>query len=136
MKKLEKVIKLNGGLKGNNKFDKFIFGEFEGRINGDWGEYEDGEERGYDFDFMEKNDDEDLCYIDDLSDEQIEEFKDKKIVTADPGKKYLLYMIDDENKVLKYSSGQRSMESLNTRNRRIKETNKKQHQEIIENPKI
>ena len=73
-----------------------------------------------------------LCYIDDLSDEQIEEFKDKKIVTADPGKKYLLYMIDDENKVLKYSSGQRSMESLNTRNRRIKETNKKQHQEIID----
>jgi hypothetical protein len=73
-----------------------------------------------------------LCYIDDLSDEQLKEFKDKKIVTADPGKKYLLYMIDDENKVLKYSSGQRSMESLNTRNRRIKETNKKQHQEIID----
>ena len=74
----------------------------------------------------------DLYYIDDLSDEQIEEFKNKKIVTADPGKKYLLYMIDNENKVLKYSSGQRSIESLNTRNRRIKETNKKQHQEIID----
>ena len=71
-----------------------------------------------------------LCYIDDLSDEQIEEFKNKKIVTADPGKKYLLYMIDDENNVLKYSSGQRSMESLNTRNRRIKATNKLQHPEI------
>ena len=74
----------------------------------------------------------DLYYIDDLSDEQIEEFKNKKIVTADPGKKYLLYMIDDENKVLKYSSGQRNMESLNTRNRRIKQTNKKQHQDIID----
>jgi hypothetical protein len=74
----------------------------------------------------------DLYYIDDLSDEQIEKFKNKKIVTADPGKKYLLYMIDEDNKVLKYSSGQRSMESLNTRNRRIKETNKKQHQEIID----
>jgi hypothetical protein len=71
-----------------------------------------------------------LCYIDDLSDEQIKEFKDKKIVTADPGKKYLLYMVDNENKVLKYSSGQRSMESLNTRNRRIKATNKEQHPEI------
>jgi len=72
----------------------------------------------------------DLHYINDLSDEQMEEFKDKKIVTADPGKKYLLYMIDDEDKVLKYSSGQRSMESLNTRNRRIKATNKLQHPEI------
>lgn len=74
----------------------------------------------------------DLDYIDDLSDEQIEEFKNKKIVTADPGKKYLLYMIDDENKVLKYSSSQRNMESLNTRNKRIKNKNKKQHQEIID----
>jgi hypothetical protein len=72
----------------------------------------------------------DLYYIDDLSDEQIEEFKNKKIVTADPGKKYLLYMMDDENKVLKYSSSQRNMESLNKRNKRIKDTNKKQHQEI------
>lgn len=74
----------------------------------------------------------DLNYIDDLSDEQIEEFKNKKIVTADPGKKYLLYMMDDENKVLKYSSSQRNMESLNKRNKRIKDTNKKQNQEIID----
>jgi hypothetical protein len=72
----------------------------------------------------------DLNYIDDLSDKQIEEFKHKKIVTADPGKKYLLYMMDDENKVLKYSSSQINMESLNTRNKRIKTTNKKQHQDI------
>ena len=74
----------------------------------------------------------DLYYIDDLSDEQIEEFKNKKIVTADPGKKYLLYMMDDENKVLKYSSSQRNMESLNKRNKRIKDTNKKQNQAIID----
>ena len=60
MKKFEKVIELKGGLVGNNKFDKFIFGEFEGRIYGDWGVYEDGEERGYDFDLMKKNDDEEL----------------------------------------------------------------------------
>ena len=73
----------------------------------------------------------DLHYIDELSDKQLEEFKDKKIVTADPGKKYLLYMIDDENKVLKYSSAQRNVESLNKRNMKIKETNKKKHQNII-----
>jgi hypothetical protein len=67
MKKFKKVIELKDGLEGNNKFDKFIFGEFEGRLYGDWGVYEDGEERGYDIDLMEKNDDEDLCYIDDLN---------------------------------------------------------------------
>ena len=72
----------------------------------------------------------DLYYIDDLSDKQIDEFRNKKIITADPGKKYLLYMVDDENKVLKYSSSQRNMESLNTRNKRIKNTNKKQNQEL------
>ena len=74
----------------------------------------------------------DLHYIDDLSDKQLEEFKNKKIITADPGKKYLLYMSDNENNVLKYSSGQRSMESLNTRNRRIKHKNKKQKQDILD----
>jgi len=77
MKKFEKVIELKGGLEGNNKFDKFIFSEFEGRINGDWGEYEDGEERGYDFDLMEKNDDEELNYIDNLNDSLKDEDKIK-----------------------------------------------------------
>ena len=33
-----------------NKFDKFIFGLLEGRENGDWNEYEDGEEISYNFD--------------------------------------------------------------------------------------
>jgi hypothetical protein len=39
--------------------------------------YEDGEERGYDFDLMEKNDDDDFCYMDDWN-----------------------YYLEDENKVL------------------------------------
>ena len=64
MKKLEKVIELKGGLKGNNKFDKFIFGELEMRSGGDWENYEDGDEVGYDFDLFEKCDDEELNYID------------------------------------------------------------------------
>jgi hypothetical protein len=33
-----------------NKFDKFIFGLLEGRENGDWNEYENGEEISYNFD--------------------------------------------------------------------------------------
>ena len=73
MKKFKQVIELKGGLEGNNKFDKFIFGEFEGRIYGEWGVYDDGEERGYNFDLMKKYDDEDFCYMDnwnyDLEDE-------------------------------------------------------------------
>jgi hypothetical protein len=77
MKKFEKVIELKGGLEGNNKFDKFIFAELEGRLYGDWGVYEDGEERGYDFDLMKKNDDDDFCYMDDWN-----------------------YDLEDENKVL------------------------------------
>jgi hypothetical protein len=85
MKKLEKVIELKGGLVGNNKFDKFIFGEFEGRIYGDWGVYEDGEERGYDFDLMEKNDDDDFCYMDDWN----YDLEDKDKVLLEDLKKYV-----------------------------------------------
>ncbi len=85
MKKFEKVIELKGGLEGNNKFDKFIFGEFESRIYGDWGVYEDGEERGYDFDLMEKNDDDDFCYIDDYN----YDLEDKDKVLLEDLKKYV-----------------------------------------------
>jgi hypothetical protein len=55
----------------------------------------------------------------------MEILKTKKIVTADPGKLYLLYMMDDEGNELKYSCKQRDTESLAKRNRRIKQTNKK-----------
>lgn len=68
-----------------------------------------------------------LHYIDELSDEQLEELNKKKIITADPGKKYLLYMADENRKELKYSCMQRDSESLAKRNRRIMQTNKKQH---------
>lgn len=37
-----------------NKFDKFIFGLLEGRENGDWNEYEDGEEISYNFDLRDE----------------------------------------------------------------------------------
>jgi len=66
-----------------------------------------------------------IPYIDDCSPEQLEVLKTKKIITADPGKLYLLYMMDDEGNELKYSCKQRDTESLAKRNRRIKLTNKK-----------
>jgi hypothetical protein len=37
-----------------NKFDKFIFGLLEGRENGDWNEYKNGEEISYNFDLRDE----------------------------------------------------------------------------------
>ena len=74
----------------------------------------------------------DLPYIEDLSDSQIELMKTKNIVCADPGKKYLLYMMDKDKNVLKYSCMQRDTETLNKRNRRIRQTNKAIEPLIIE----
>jgi hypothetical protein len=37
-----------------NKFDKFIFGLLEGKENGDWNEYENGEEISYNFDLRDE----------------------------------------------------------------------------------
>jgi hypothetical protein len=67
MEKFKKEIELKGGLIGMNKFDRFIYGELEMRSSGDWNEYEDEEVVSYDFDLVEKNDDEELCYIDDYN---------------------------------------------------------------------
>lgn len=67
MKKFKKVIELKGGLIGMNKFDRFIYGELEMRSGGDWGEYEDGEIISYDFDLLEKCDDEEYNFIDNFN---------------------------------------------------------------------
>ena len=77
MEKFKKVIELKGSILGlnYNKFDRFIYGELEGRINGDWGLYDDGEIMSYDFDLLEKCDDEELCYIDDYNFDRDEEDK-------------------------------------------------------------
>ena len=72
----------------------------------------------------------DIPYIDDLSDYQMEIIKKRKMVTADPGKKFLLYMMDDEGNELKYSCMQRDTESLAKRNRRIMKTNKENNNVI------
>ncbi len=66
----------------------------------------------------------DFHYIDDLSKDQIEILKTKKLVSVDPGKYNLVYMYDDEGNKLRYTSCQRDTESLAKRNRRIIQTNK------------
>ena len=75
MEKFKKVIELNGGLEGNNKFDKFIYGELEMRSGGDWSNYDEGDIISYDFELLEKCDDEELCYIDDYNLDRDEEDK-------------------------------------------------------------
>jgi hypothetical protein len=79
-----------------------------------------------------KSVDNSIHYIDELSNNQLDILKTKKIVSGDPGKKFLLYMMDDEGNELKYTCMQRDTESLAKRNRRIKMTNKKQNKEIID----
>jgi hypothetical protein len=68
MKKFKNVVELKGSILNYNKFDIFVFGELEGRVNGDWGVYEDEDIVSYDFDLLEKYDDDDLNYIDSLND--------------------------------------------------------------------
>jgi hypothetical protein len=79
-----------------------------------------------------KSVDNSIHYIDELSDYQLDILKTKKIVCGDPGKKFLLYMMDDEGNELKYSCMQRDTESLAKRNRRIKMTNKKENKKVID----
>ena len=69
MEKFKKVIELKGSILdlNYNKFDKFIYSELEMRSSGDWNECKDGDEISYDFELLEKCDDEELCYIDDYN---------------------------------------------------------------------
>ena len=67
MEKFKKEIELKGSIKNYNKYDLVIYGELEMRSSGDWGEYEKGDIIGYDFELLEKCDDEELCYIDDYN---------------------------------------------------------------------
>ena len=69
------VIDLKSGLVGINKFDKFIYGELEMRSGGDWSNYDEGDLISYDFELLEKCDDEELCYIDDYNLDRDEEDK-------------------------------------------------------------
>jgi hypothetical protein len=66
MEKFKKVIELKGSILdlNYNKFDKFIYGELESRSSGDWNECKDGDEISYDFDLLEKDEDDVMNYID------------------------------------------------------------------------
>jgi hypothetical protein len=68
--------------------------------------------------------------IEDLSKEQLDSLKDRNIVGCDPGKHFLVYMMDKNNNKLKYTASQRKKESYGKRNQRILLEEKKKHKII------
>jgi len=79
-----------------------------------------------------KNIDEDNdVYIDELCNEDLELCKSKKIVSLDPGKCSLVFMLDENKTKLRYTCCQRRMESLRKRGNKII-LREKQKNKIIE----
>lgn len=58
-------------------------------------------------------------YIEDLTRKELTEYNKKNIVGVDPGKKWLVYMVDDNNNTLRYSAPQKRTESMARRNNKI-----------------
>ena len=69
--------------------------------------------------------------IEDLSKDQLEEIKPRNIVGCDPGKRSLVYMMDDKGNKLQYTAPQRKRESKAKTNQRILLVEKKRNN-IIE----
>lgn len=69
--------------------------------------------------------------IEDLSKDQLEEMKPRNIVGCDPGKRSLVYMMDDKGNKLQYTAPQRKRESKTKTNQRILLVEKKRNN-IIE----
>ena len=65
-----------------------------------------------------EKDDNDL-YLDELDDSDLEIIKKRKIVSIDPGKSNLVYMLDETNNKLRYTTCQRRRESMRKRNNKI-----------------
>ena len=57
--------------------------------------------------------------IDDLSKEQLVGLRSRNVVGCDPGKKSMVYMVDDNGNKLQYTALQRRVESYAKRNQRI-----------------
>jgi len=77
-----------------------------------------------------------LSYLTDLSDEDLNIAKTKKIVSLDPGKQNLIYMLDTENNKLRYTACQRRFESNRKRNNYILQKEKIKNKIIEEETKL
>jgi hypothetical protein len=63
--------------------------------------------------------------IEDLTKEQLEPLKDRNVIGCDPGKRSLVYMVDQNGNKLQYTSPQRIRESKSKRNKVILQKEKK-----------
>jgi hypothetical protein len=61
----------------------------------------------------------DFPYLESLDDDVIETLKQKKIIGCDPGKRSLVYMVDDEGNRLQYTAPQKRIESKSKRNAHV-----------------
>jgi hypothetical protein len=83
-----------------------------------------------------KQEENELKYINDLNDEELKLVKTKKIISCDPGKHNLIYMLDEENNKLRYTAPQRRYESNKKRNSIILQKEKNKYQIIEEETKL
>lgn len=72
------------------------------------------------------NENDDL-YLDELNDDELKVCQTKKIISVDPGKATLVYMMDSEGNQLKYGCKQREIESYRLRMNRIMKYEKKKN---------
>lgn len=69
----------------------------------------------------------DDLYLDELNDDELKVCQSKKLVSVDPGKATLVYMMDNEGNQLKYRCKQREIESYRLRMNRIMKYEKKKN---------
>ncbi len=69
----------------------------------------------------------DDLYLDELNDDELKVCQSKKLVSVDPGKATLVYMMDNEGNQLKYGCKQREIESYRLRMNRIMKYEKKKN---------
>jgi hypothetical protein len=57
--------------------------------------------------------------LENLSDDQIQDYKQRNVVGCDPGKRSIVYMVDTQGRKLQYTSDQRKFESKSKRNAKV-----------------
>jgi hypothetical protein len=104
----------------HNKYEKFV----------------KKENRAEDYIGLINNDYDINKYINDLNDEELEIAKNKKIISCDPGKHNLIYMLDENHNKLRYTGIQRRFESNKKRNSIVLEREKIKNKIIQEETKL
>ncbi len=85
---------------------------------------------------QEREEKQEFPYLTELSQKKIKEIKNKKMVYIDPGKRDLLYMIDNYDKVFTYSNKQRLHETKRLKYRKIIQKLKKEEEILQEEEKL